>query len=54
MAINTSINDRISLTIPKDLKDEIKVYAKDESRSLNGFIVNAIKEYVKNNYPEKK
>ena len=54
MAINTDVNDRVSLTISKELKNEIKTYAKEESRSLNGFIINAIKEYVKNNYSEKK
>ncbi len=41
------------LKLPKELKDRIKNIADEESRSLNSFILNAIKEYIKNNYSEK-
>lgn len=52
MAIDKSKNDRVSLTIEKELKEKVAHLAKEESRSLNSFIINSIKEYIKNNYPE--
>ena len=54
MAVNQEINERISLTIEKELKEKCKVLAKSEERSLNKFIINAAKEYIKNNYNEEK
>lgn len=53
MAINSEINERISLTIEKEFKDKCKRLAKEEERSLNKFIINAVKEYIKNNYSDK-
>ena len=53
MAINTEINERISLTIEKELKDKCKELARLEERSVNKFIINALKQYIKNNYDDK-
>ncbi|CUO26913.1 Arc family DNA-binding protein [Clostridium disporicum] len=52
MAIDKNKNDRVSLTIEKELKEQCKELAELESRSLNSFIINAIKEYIKNNHKE--
>jgi len=52
MAVDKTVNDRYSLTLEKEFKKKLQEYAKEESRTLNSFIVNALKEYVKNNYPE--
>ena len=48
MAIDINLNDRYTLTLNKDFKKELHEYAKEESRSLNSFIVIALKEYIKN------
>lgn len=53
MAINSELNERISLTIEKDFKDKCKKLAKKEERSLNKFIINAVKEYIRNHYEDK-
>lgn len=45
-------NEQYSLKMPKEFKNELKKLATEENRSLNGFILNAIKEYIKNNYPD--
>ncbi|MGL5713689.1 MAG: hypothetical protein ACRCXT_22045 [Paraclostridium sp.] len=53
MAIDKTKNDRLGLTIEKDLKAKVMELAKEESRSANSFVINAIKEYIKNNYNDK-
>lgn len=53
MAIDKKKNVATSLTLPIELKSHIQELAKEESRSVNSFILNAIKEYIKNNYSEK-
>lgn len=50
MAIDKTKSDRYTLTLEKDFKKQLQEYAKEESRTLNSFIVNALKEYVKNNF----
>lgn len=52
MAMNTERDARMALIVEKELKELIVKLAKEESRSANGFITNAIKEYLKNNYPD--
>ena len=52
MVIDKSKNDRVSLTIDKQLKLQCKELAKEESRTLNSFIINAIKEYIRTNKKE--
>ncbi|MGL5692694.1 MAG: ribbon-helix-helix protein, CopG family [Peptostreptococcaceae bacterium] len=41
---------RTSLTIPKDLKGKLEVLAEKEHRSVNNLILNALYEYVNNNF----
>lgn len=50
MAVDKTVNDRYTLTLEKEFKKKLQEYAKEESRTLNSFIVNALKEYVKNNF----
>lgn len=52
MAIDKTKNTTMSLTVPIELKEKIKILAKEESRSANSFIVNAVKEYIKNNHSD--
>lgn len=46
--INTEINTRTSLTIPKYLKSKLEVLAKEDKRSLNNLIVYVLNKYVEN------
>lgn len=46
--INTEINTRTSLTIPKYLKSKLEVLAKEDKRSLNNLIVYVLDKYVEN------
>ncbi len=39
MPINEDINTRINLTIPKELKRQLEAEAKEQSRSLNNYIL---------------
>ena len=39
--------DRIQLVVKKGQKDQIKKIAKKHNKSLNGYIIDAIKEYMK-------
>ena len=50
MAVDKTVNDRYTLTLEKEFKKQLQEYAKEESRTLNSFIVNALKVYVKNNF----
>ena len=50
MAVDKNVNDRYTLTLEKEFKKQLQEYAKEESRTLNSFIVNALKVYVKNNF----
>lgn len=38
---------RISLVIPKDLKEDLERIAKEENRTLSNFIVTVLKDAVK-------
>lgn len=44
--INKEVNVRTTLTIPKDLKTQLEIIAKDDRRSVNNLIVNALYNYV--------
>lgn len=44
--INKDVNMRTSLTIPKELKGKLEILAKEERRSVNNLIVNALYTYV--------
>lgn len=52
MAIDRKKNTSINLTVPIELKEECKKYAELENRTTTNFIVNAIKQYIKNTYNE--
>ena len=41
-------NTRISLTIPKDMKEILTVVAKGQNRSLNNLIITILKSYIAN------
>ena len=41
-AYNREKYDRITIVVPKGRKDEIKAAAKNEGRSVNEYIINAI------------
>lgn len=42
-------NDRMLITIPKDLKEKIFVIASNENRSASNLVVNLISNYIKLN-----
>lgn len=42
-------NTRYSLTIPKDLKQQLEKIAGTQNRSLNNLIVTILKDYAKSN-----
>lgn len=44
--INKEINMRTTLTIPKSLKAQLELIAKDENRSVNNLIVTVLDKYV--------
>ena len=44
--INKEINMRTTLTIPKSLKSQLELLAKNENRSVNNLIVTVLSKYV--------
>lgn len=50
MAIDKNKNDRLGITVSKELHSVIKEYAKLENRKVSNFIVNAVVEYLKSKY----
>lgn len=44
---NEKTYDRISLFVPKGEKEKIKVAAEERGQSVNGFINEAVNEYLK-------
>lgn len=44
--INKEINMRTTLTIPKSLKSQLELLAKNENRSVNNLIVTVLYKYV--------
>lgn len=46
MSINTELNTRINLTIPKELKIKLEVLAKKQNRSTTNLIITILKEYI--------
>ena len=47
--INSDINTRVLITIPKELKEQLEKLAKEDNRSFSNYVVNILKEHVKNN-----
>ena len=47
--INKEVNMRTTLTIPKELKYNLEVLAKEDHRSVNNMIVTILNNYVKEN-----
>ena len=47
MAINTDLNTRFNLTIPKTIKKQLEEIAENENRTLTNCIINILKEKVK-------
>ncbi|RDY29768.1 DUF1778 domain-containing protein [Romboutsia weinsteinii] len=50
MAVDRTKNDRLGITVTKELHQLIKEYAQLENRKVSNFIVNAIVEYLKSKY----
>lgn len=46
--INKDVNIRTTLTIPKDLKYQLELLAKEDNRSVNNMIINILDKYIKN------
>ena len=46
MSINTKINTRLNLTIPRDLKNELEELARLQNRSTTNLIITILKDYV--------
>ena len=46
MSINTKINTRLNLTIPRDLKKELEELARLQNRSTTNLIITILKDYV--------
>lgn len=44
---NDKAYDRINVVVPKGYKETIKAYANDKNMSVNAFILNAIKNAIK-------
>jgi predicted HicB family RNase H-like nuclease len=44
---NDKAYDRINVVVPKGYKETIKAYANDNNMSVNAFILNAIKNAIK-------
>lgn len=44
--INKEINMRTTLTIPKSLKSQLELLAKNENRSVNNLIVTVLYKYL--------
>lgn len=47
--INKEFNMRTTLTIPKELKLQLEILAKEDNRSVNNLIVTILDNYVKKN-----
>ena len=47
MSINTKINTRLNLTIPRDLKKQLEELARLQNRSTTNLIITILKDYVK-------
>ncbi len=45
--INKDVNIRTTLTIPKDLKSNLEILAKEDHRSVNNLIITILDSYVK-------
>ncbi len=45
--INKDVNIRTTLTIPKDLKSQLELLAKEDNRSVNNMIINILDKYIK-------
>ena len=41
-------NARTMVVLPIELKEKLKLMAEEENRSLSNFILNILKEYVRN------
>lgn len=39
-------NTRTNITIPKDLKKELEVIAKEQNRSFNNLVITILKEFA--------
>ena len=46
MSINTKINTRLNLTIPRDLKKQLEELARLQNRSTTNLIITILKDYV--------
>ena len=46
MSINTKINTRLNLTIPRDLKKQLEELARIQNRSTTNLIITILKDYV--------
>jgi len=46
MSINSELNTRINLTIPKELKIKLEVLAKKKNRSTTNLIITILKDYI--------
>lgn len=44
-------NDRLTVIIPKSVKEELKKLADSENRSLSNYVVNLLEAHVKNGIP---
>lgn len=44
-------NTRIQFTIPKDLKIQLELKAKEDNRSVSNYIVNLIKDNIMHSSP---
>lgn len=42
--------DRVVLTLPKGKRDEIKKYAEMDNKSMNAYIIQAIKEKISHDW----
>ena len=50
MAIDKNKNDRLALTINKELHAIVKEYAAKENRKVSNFIINCVVEYLREKY----
>ena len=46
MSINTKINTRLNLTIPRDWKKQLEELARLQNRSTTNLIITILKDYV--------
>ena len=46
MSINTKINTRLNLTIPRDLKKQLEELARLQNRSTTNLIITILKDHV--------